>query len=93
MFAHPNIRIELKREYSPKLLESFPEAKHLIEIWSNDNIGILSSERLAQYVRDNLIDELYKMYIKDCIQIQLAPVFIGEMRLIANLENFSIITA
>ena len=92
-FAHPNIRIELNREYSPKLLDSFPEAKQLIEVWANDNIGSLSSERVAQYVRENLIDKLYEVHIQDCIQIRLTPMSIDEMRFIANIDNFSITTA
>ena len=91
-FAHPSIRIELNREYSPKLLDSFSEAKDLIEVWANENVGILSNERVAQYVSENLIDKLYEVHIQDCIQIRLTPMSIDKIRFIANVEHFKITT-
>ena len=55
-FTHPNP----KKKYSPMLLDLYPEAKDLICSFASSNLGNLSCERLAMYVRDDVAEEIYE---------------------------------
>ena len=56
------------------LLNSYVESKQSMEVLANDNIVILSDERITQYTRDNLIDTVYGVHIQDCMQTRLTPI-------------------
>ena len=58
-FAHPNLEVELNRLYLPPFLDIYPDAKEDICKWCSKNIESLSSEKLANYIRDELIPKLY----------------------------------
>ena len=51
LFPHPNISIEMGKSYMPPFFEDFPEAKMKIRRWSNQNLGHLSCENVAVYMR------------------------------------------
>jgi len=40
-FPHPNVYIELGKEFQPKLFEYFPEARDKLKNWMNNNLEIL----------------------------------------------------
>ena len=91
MFPHPNIRFELNRIHSHKLLDLFPEAKHLIDNWASENIKILTSERLAEYVRsDEFSIELYTEHFNDCELNQFTSMSFVELKDTINVESFSV---
>ena len=51
-FPHPNISIQYDHEYSPTILDDFPEIRDIISKWASDNIDVFSCERLAQFVQN-----------------------------------------
>jgi len=61
-FPHPNIYVELGKENQPKLFAYFPEAREKLDKWANNNLVNLSCERAADYIREELISELYNIY-------------------------------
>ena len=64
-FAHPNLKVELNRLYLPPFLDIYPDAKEDICKWCSKNIESLSSEKLANYIRDELIPKLYQQEVEN----------------------------
>ena len=91
-FPHPNLRVELRCEYSPRLLDSFPEAEFVINQWASENIkNNLSIERLAQYVRsETFVKDLHKQHAKECRENQLTSMPINQIRKRLNVGGFSV---
>ena len=93
-FPHPNIRVELQREYSPRLLDSFSEAEFVINQWASANMKNLTIERLAQYIRSNqFIEDLHKQHVTEARENNLTFMSINQMRNILSVENFSLYAA
>ena len=61
-FPHPNVYIELGKEFQPKLFEYFPEAWDKLKNWMNNNLEILSTEWA---IEDALLLEEEKLLMKD----------------------------
>ena len=53
--------MQLGRKYTLMLLELYPGARHIICDWATENIQTLSSELIAHFVREELVQILYRI--------------------------------
>lgn len=65
-FPHPNFYVERGKEPKPRMWEIFPEAKDMVKHFANENLETLSSELVADYIRGELVDELFEKHNDEC---------------------------
>ena len=54
-FPHPNIQVELDRQYESPFLETFPEVKIQIREWASKNLSDLSCDEVQKYLTKELL--------------------------------------
>ena len=82
-FAHPHS----KKNYSPLLLEIFPEAKNIICEWAGKDLNSLSSETLAMFVRREIAAKIHEQLPDE------HGLTLDEFTNSLNLANFGVSTA
>ena len=90
IFPHPNVNIEMRREYSPVLLDVYPEAREKICEWASKNIDKLSCEALVDFVNGELIQELYRRHVNEC---GLTCLSMDDFRKSLKIRSFSVSTS
>ena len=95
IFPHPNVKIELKREYSPLFLELYPEAKDKIREWGSNNLQGLTAEKLANYVRTELVVEIHQQHVSEsnAQNPPLTAMTIEEFKRSVKIREFCVATA
>ena len=79
----------MNREYSPLLLETFQEAREIICKWATKNIQDLSSEKLALYVRNELLHYLFNQFKEEINDEELT---IDDFKEIMKIQEFGVTT-
>ena len=90
MFPHHKLRVEVGREYSPLLLEMFPEAKEYICEYTTKNIEMLSCEKVAIYVRNILAKKSCNQYKEETENRELT---FDRFKLSMKIIEFGVTTA
>ena len=62
---HPNIQVELDRQYRSPFLEMFPEAKIELKEWALKNLSVLNCDVIKKYISQKLFPKVYETYLSE----------------------------
>ena len=78
-FEHPNWYIRHNKTPTPILFELFPEAKHIIQKFCNENLADLTVMRTHEYVCDVVIDKLQHYCSEDVDEPTLGSHYLASL--------------
>ena len=64
-FPHPNISIEVGRNYHSAFLEPFLEFELELRKWTNKNLAKMICKSVRNFVNESLLLAMYETYLQD----------------------------